>query len=52
MWDKCSVSNIDIFPQENGILVELEVETIAGQDAELLNLFFNNQTLRAAFSDI
>lgn len=49
---RISISNIDIFPQENGILVELEVETIAGQDAEFLNLFFNNQTLRAAFSDI
>lgn len=49
---RISISNIDIFPQENGILVELEVETIAGQNAELLNLFFNNQTLRAAFSDI
>ena len=49
---RITVSNIDVFPQENGILIELEVETIAGQNAQLLNLFFNNQTQRAAYSDI
>ena len=49
---RIAVSNIDIFPQENGILIELEVETIAGQNSQLLNLFFNNQTQRAAYSDI
>ena len=49
---RITVSNIDVFPQENGILIELEVETIAGQNSQLLNLFFNNQTQRAAYSDI
>ena len=49
---RITVSNIDIFPQENGILIELEVETIVGQNAQLLNLFFNNETQRAAYSDI
>jgi hypothetical protein len=41
-----------VFSQENGILVELEVQTIQGQDARMLTVFFDNQTQRASLSDV
>ena len=46
------VSDINVFAQENGFLCELELETIAGQDANSLTVFFANLTQRAAFSDV
>lgn len=49
---RIQVSDINVFPQENGILIELEVDTVSGQQGELLNIFFNNQTMRAAYSDV
>ena len=49
---RVQVTDINIFPQENGILIELEVDTVSGQQGELLNIFFNSQTMRAAYSDI
>ncbi len=49
---RIQVSDINVYPQENGIQVELTVDTVSGQQGELLNLFFNNQTMRAAYSDV
>tara|TARA_R110001592_G_scaffold62572_2_gene191413 strand:+ start:168 stop:548 length:381 start_codon:yes stop_codon:yes gene_type:complete len=49
---RIQVNDINVYPQENGILIELEVDTVSGQQGELLNIFFNNQTMRAAFSDV
>ena len=49
---RIQLSDINVFPQENGILIELEVDTVSGQQGELLNIFFNNQTMRASFSDV
>ena len=49
---RISISDINVFAQENGILVELEVDTVSGQNAELLTVFFDNQTQRAAYSDV
>tara|TARA_R110000772_G_scaffold28800_2_gene72372 strand:+ start:259 stop:639 length:381 start_codon:yes stop_codon:yes gene_type:complete len=49
---RIEVADINVFSQENGILVELEVQTIQGQDARLLTLFFDNQTQRASLSDV
>lgn len=49
---RISVSDINVFAQENGILIELEVDTVSGQNAELLTVFFDNQTQRAAYSDV
>ena len=47
---RIQVNDINVYPQENGILIELEVDTVSGQQGELLNIFFNNQTMRAAYS--
>jgi len=49
---RIQISEINVFAQENGFLCELEVETIAGQDANSLRVFFDNQSQRAAFSDV
>ena len=49
---RIQVADINVFSQENGILVELEVQTIQGQDARLLTLFFDNQTQLASLSDV
>jgi phage baseplate assembly protein W len=49
---RIEVADINVFSQENGILVELEIQTIQGQDARLLSVFFDNQTQRASLSDV
>lgn len=49
---RIQVADINVFSQENGILVELEVQTIQGQDARMLTVFFDNQTQRASLSDV
>jgi len=49
---RISVSDINVYPQENGILIELLVDAVSGQEGELLNIFFNSQTMRASFSDV
>jgi len=49
---RIEVADINVFSQENGILVELEVQTIQGQDARMLTVFFDNQTQRASLSDV
>ena len=41
------ISNINVYPQENGMLIELELQTVGGVTAEMLNIFFN-QTSRSA----
>lgn len=49
---RISVTDINVYPQENGILIELLVDAVSGQEGELLNIFFNSQTMRASFSDV
>jgi len=41
------ISNVNVYPQENGMLIELELQTVGGVTAEMLNIFFN-QTSRSA----
>ena len=43
------LSSAEAYPQVNGILVELEIQTVQGQTAELLSVFFNQQTRTASF---
>lgn len=49
---RIQLSDIDVFPQENGIRLNLIVDTVSGQQGELLNIFFNNETMRASFSGV
>ncbi len=43
------LSSADVYPQVNGILVELEIQTVQGQTAELLSVFFDQQTRTASY---
>ena len=49
---RVEIVELNLFPQENGILLELELQTVQGQDSELLRVFFDQQKQRAAFSDV
>ena len=40
---RISVNYVQVFPQDNGILVEIEVQIVGGTEAQLLNLFFNSR---------
>lgn len=43
------INQIEIFPQENGILIQLEVLVVPTTDAQRLSLFFDQQSRRASF---
>lgn len=49
---RIAISDINVYAQENGILVELEVQTVQGQNAEMIAIFFDQNQQRAAFSDV
>jgi len=38
---RISVTQVNVYPQENGILVEVELQTRQNANAELLTLFFD-----------
>ena len=43
------LSDVNVFPQENGVLIELQVQFVPNTDAQLLSVFFNQQQRRATF---
>ena len=43
------ISNVNIYPQENGVLLEVEIQFVPNTDAQLLSVFFNQQQRRATF---
>ena len=43
------VSDIELFPQENGILIQLEITVVPSSNAERLAIFFDQETRRASF---
>lgn len=43
------ISNINVYPQENGMLIELEIQTVGGVNAEILNVFFNQVNRSASY---
>ena len=43
------LSSAEAYPQVNGILVELEIQTVQGTTAELLSVFFDQQTRQASY---
>ena len=46
---RIQITQLDVFPQEHGILIQMEIVTIPGQTATLLSVFFNEQTRRASY---
>jgi phage baseplate assembly protein W len=46
---RIQITQLDVFPQQHGILLQMEIVTIPGQTANLLSVFFNEQTRRASY---
>jgi phage baseplate assembly protein W len=43
------ISDIQAYPQNNGILIELQLQIVASTDAERLNVFFDLETRAASY---
>lgn len=43
------VNSINVYPQENGILIELEMQAVAAPQSQLLSIFFNQQYRSASY---
>lgn len=43
------ISDIQVFPQENGILVQIQVTVVNTTNAEILSIFFDEQTRNASY---
>lgn len=43
------ISDVNVYPQENGMLIELELQVVASQTAERLAIFFDQETRRASY---
>ncbi len=43
------VSNIELFPQNHGILIQLEITVVPSTTAERLSIFFNQEQRRASY---
>jgi phage baseplate assembly protein W len=43
------IQSIEVFPQQNGILVQVAISTVQGQTAQLLSVFFDQQSRRASY---
>jgi phage baseplate assembly protein W len=46
---RLQITEIDIFPQENGMLIQLLLTIVPSTDAERLSIFFDQQTRRASY---
>lgn len=43
------IQSIQLFPQQNGILVQIDLSLVPSTDAERLSIFFNEQTRNATY---
>jgi len=43
------INDIQVFPQENGILIQLEIIIVNTTNAEILSIFFDEQTRNASY---
>ena len=43
------ISDANFYPQENGALIELQVQIVPSTTVEQLNIFFNQETRRASY---
>ena len=46
---RIQITQTQIFPQENGLLIQVELMIVPSTDAERLSIFFNQQTRRASY---
>ena len=43
------VSDVQVYPQDNGVLIEVQVHVVSSSTAERLAIFFDQETRRASF---
>ena len=46
---RLQITEVDIFPQENGMLIQLLLTIVPSTDAERLSIFFDQQTRTASY---
>jgi phage baseplate assembly protein W len=46
---RLQLGNIEIFQQQNGMLIQLELVIVPSTDVERLSIFFDQQTRRASY---
>ena len=46
---RLNITDANIYPQENGVLIEIALQFVPNTDAELLSVFFDQQQRRASF---
>lgn len=46
---RLQVSDVQIFQQENGMLIQLQIVILPSTDAERLSIFFDEQSRRASY---
>lgn len=46
---RLQISEVDVFPQENGILIQILLTIVPSTDAERLSIFFDQQTRTASY---
>lgn len=43
------ISQVNVFPQQNGILIELQLQVVATGASQMLNIFFNQEQRNASY---
>jgi|TARA_R110000782_G_scaffold14784_1_gene43825 phage baseplate assembly protein W len=43
------IQSAELFPQENGILIQIQLTMVPGQTTQFLNLYFDQQTRAATY---
>ena len=43
------ISDVQSYPQENGILIEIQLTVVPTQNAEILSIFFDQQQRKASY---
>jgi phage baseplate assembly protein W len=46
---RLQITEVDVFPQENGMLIQLLLTIVPSTDAERLSIFFDQQTRTASY---
>ena len=46
---RLQVANVNIFPQQNGLLLDVEIAILPSTDAQRLSIFFDQQSRRASY---
>jgi len=46
---RVTVSNLQVFPQQNGMLIQLQLATVQSTNAEILSVFFDAQQRFASY---